>query len=366
MIKFNMERIFYPIGQGAFYAEKFKNEDGGVFNVVYDCGVGTNDNNPRGIQTVSNAFQQNETIDILFISHLDSDHVNMIPTLIKGRNIKNVILPLVKNDTFIINLFKIMNINGQYDTTIKILTNKQSFFEETNIIEVERLNESSQDILQETIDVNNLNQNIPSKTCIKTNLDWVYIPVNYDQSNLKNELNQKLKTHENIYWHNIDLTDDSQVKDIINDTDKRKELRNIYSKLKGNINLNSLVVYSGPKNENSWYLSYFEYGGNMFFFTDKPSCIFTGDTELKKMKIRSTFSSYYNLVGTIQVPHHGSEKNHDISQYDEYTICPISVGKNRYRHPSPYVIGDLKQKNCDVFCVTDNPNHFLKETIIKY
>lgn len=34
-----MQRLFLPVGQGAFYCEKFSEEDFcGKVNVVYDCG----------------------------------------------------------------------------------------------------------------------------------------------------------------------------------------------------------------------------------------------------------------------------------------------------------------------------------------
>jgi hypothetical protein len=32
----SVERIFWPVGQGAFYSEKLKFDDGKEFNIVYE------------------------------------------------------------------------------------------------------------------------------------------------------------------------------------------------------------------------------------------------------------------------------------------------------------------------------------------
>ncbi|EAR6372894.1 hypothetical protein EU684_18855, partial [Salmonella enterica] len=59
-----ISRIFYPIGQGAFYAERHD-----TFNVVYDCGNWKQTNLSKKV--VSQSFAANESVKMLFISHLD-------------------------------------------------------------------------------------------------------------------------------------------------------------------------------------------------------------------------------------------------------------------------------------------------------
>lgn len=73
-----MQRTFYPVGQGGFYSETFTTKNN-KFNVVYDCGSVSSNVNP----VISSSFNKNENIDILFISHFDSDHVNKIDILKK-------------------------------------------------------------------------------------------------------------------------------------------------------------------------------------------------------------------------------------------------------------------------------------------
>lgn len=45
----SVERIFWPVGQGAFYSEKLKFDDGKEFNIVYDCGAKKNEIFEQGI-----------------------------------------------------------------------------------------------------------------------------------------------------------------------------------------------------------------------------------------------------------------------------------------------------------------------------
>lgn len=98
----NMTRTFHPIGQGAFYSEEFYNsEKGCIFRAVYDCGSlkycglqRNSDGTPlkrKDIEErVVQAFPDGHGVDILFVSHLDDDHVNLIPCLkpFKDRQIR--------------------------------------------------------------------------------------------------------------------------------------------------------------------------------------------------------------------------------------------------------------------------------------
>lgn len=74
---FNFFRTFHPVGQGAFYSEEHEG-----FTIVYDCGSHPLSNKTKKL--VKRAFGQDskeKTIDILFISHFDYDHVSAISTL---------------------------------------------------------------------------------------------------------------------------------------------------------------------------------------------------------------------------------------------------------------------------------------------
>ena len=70
------ERMFHPVGHGAFFTEKFKYKDGKVFNVVYDCGCKNKSEKIILKKEVDSFFKRGDSINVLFISHFDRDHVN--------------------------------------------------------------------------------------------------------------------------------------------------------------------------------------------------------------------------------------------------------------------------------------------------
>lgn len=68
-----MTKIFHPMGQGAFYTERFEK-----INIVYDCGT---KNETIGRKVVKQSFKSTDEIDILFISHFHADYISNIKTL---------------------------------------------------------------------------------------------------------------------------------------------------------------------------------------------------------------------------------------------------------------------------------------------
>lgn len=369
-------RTFHPVGQGAFYSERHEN-----FNVVYDCGTEYPKRTDKGIKrTVETAFRKEEEIDILLISHFDFDHVGHIGTLRDSvKKIKKVVLPLLHNDTKIL-LSSFYKGLGEDNVSALILNSQEFFEEETTIIEVE-LSENTETQVSddlEPIEIDSLNSNkqIQSGTKIKKTFngyEWVYIPYNYDYKSrgsvLEDELTKagfdvdKMKNDANY----------SLTESIIN----RKKLRKIYDTLTGKINENSMVVYSGiiqyPNSKFRIYGlfhnlccmdDYFHYRFWRGHINDKISCIYTGDTDLKVVKIKVIFAKYWDSVGMIQIPHHGDIKSFHTDILDFPKLCPISAGKNNtYGHPSDKVVIDILSHNSCPILVTEDKNSIFIQII---
>lgn len=370
-------RTFHPVGQGAFYSERHEN-----FNVVYDCGTEYKNRSNKGIKrTVETAFGKDEEIDILFISHFDFDHVGHISILRDSvKKIKKVVLPLLHNDTRIL-LSSFYKGLGE-DNVSTLISNPQGFFGEvTTIIEVESSGNTETLIgnVLEHIEIDNLNSNqqIQSGKRIKkkfANYEWIYIPYNNDYKTRNSDLETKLtkagfdvskmKSDEN-YILNVSIS-------------KRADLRKIYDSLSGKINENSMVVYSGGIQSTSNKFRVYDLFHNLccmddyfhhrfwrrHFDEDRVSCIYTGDTDLNIVKIKSIFKNYWDNVGLIQIPHHGDAKSFNTNILDFPKVCPISVGKNNsYGHPSDKVVIDiLSHDSCPIF-VTEDKNSIFVQTI---
>ena len=354
-----MQRTFYPVGQGGFYSETFTTKNN-KFNVVYDCGSVSSNVNP----VISSSFNKNENIDILFISHFDSDHVNKIDILKKSvHQIRTVIMPLLSSTcrSILISVYKALG--KDYENSLKIISNPNKFFGEgTKIIYIE---EDAVDIddesNQEIYDINKFIKN-ESKFKSGKNISfsinsqsfWIYKPYNYKDKIRYKELIKEFRKN------NISI---KELKNIDYTSKNIKKIRECYKDISGNINQNSLVLYSNiiPNNLNKKLMSkcfiFHSYWFNQFCFhalNDQLNigCIYTGDVDLKTIgndfiaKIKG--DKYYLPINTIQVPHHGSKNGFDIDFFNDFSegwrriISPISFGsKNLYGHPSSTVITQL-------------------------
>ena len=374
-----MQRIFHPVGQGGFYSESFKAENNN-FNVVYDCGSIS-----RGVdKVISNSFDKNEDIDILFISHFDSDHVNKINILKNSvGEIKTVIMPLLSEEdkNFLIFVYKWLG--GEYKNSLDILNNPKEFFgSETKIIWVREVVESrDEEPNQEIRDVAEIEDGAEIKSGENINFSlrgqrfWIYKPYNYKNNIRYKELIKKFREN------NISIRG---LKDVGCVSNHIRKIKKCYKEVEGDINQNSLVLYSNiikdkysaacidyiymgkDLNFYSFWHNYFHIFNNRFDI----GCIYTGDVHLKtiiddfKNKIKGC--KHYLPVNTIQVPHHGSKNGFDIDFFNDFSegrrriISPISFGlSNPYGHPSNMVIKQLTSEcHLPVYVTNDKRDSF--------
>lgn len=78
-----LKRTFHPVGQGAFFTEQFYDDamEHVLYNVVYDCGSKSPGIRIQMERDIRNSFYDKKTIDVLFLSHFDDDHVNYVKYL---------------------------------------------------------------------------------------------------------------------------------------------------------------------------------------------------------------------------------------------------------------------------------------------
>ena len=126
-----------------------------------------------------------------------------------------------------------------------------------------------------------------------------------------------------------------------------------------------MFLYSGPIQKDRYHKHYYYVGDRCGFYPpfyyhcvyrpnrnrNKVGCVYTGDGNLNVVDINTVYKSYWENVGTIQIPHHGDFKSfNNKALKDHYYCCPISVGKNNsYGHPSVKVIADiLSSRSCPI------------------
>jgi len=366
-----IQRIFHPIGQGAFYSERHEN-----FNIVYDCG--RRHNSKTADTVITNAFKKEEVIDILFISHFDSDHVNKISVLKNHTLIKKVILPLLDDEqkNFLINLHRVL----KKGINVLISDPKKFFGKETEIIYVKanETNTLSDDTNRKNIDELKNGDQISSGTILYTlsfpsMKTWVFIPYNHKSSVRSCILKQEL-VKKGFDVHKLKENAKYTLHEIVNDIGRngKKSFNAIYKSLPKDgsdtcINENSMIVYSGIEKEHIGNIKCI-YGIHSFILerTHRVSCIYTGDADLNVVNLKNIYSNYWEYIGTIQIPHHGATQNFNESVLDDKNyICPISAKQNNKHHPSSEVIGKIISQNSYPILISEYPkSEFIEEIII--
>ncbi|ERJ70756.1 MBL fold metallo-hydrolase [Porphyromonas gingivalis] len=388
-----IERIFYPVGQGAFYVEKH-----GDKNIVYDCGSTTSKSKVEKEKIIRDAFSKNETVDILFISHLDQDHVNMIPLLKDRVHIKRVVMPLLdpKEEAFLSFIYGDGN-----NYLVKLIRNPKGFFGEgTLITHVDSYKEGDDvDIPFEEVPTEMLKSGTPIPFSNGCGFDWIFVPYNFKHEERRELFIRRLQGEFPCLTNEVfdDFLNDLQKKsafalDVLceaacssRDPEKiGKKIKKIYKELTGkdSINENSMLLYSGPRSKKHPYFYSCFYWRNTFKIfpfncdriRERVGCIYTGDANLKDDEMlrafKASMKSFGDRVGTMQIPHHGSFKNYSKEIFDIFKrplVCPISHGiENKFNHPSIEVLLDIFNDKSFPVSVTEDPDSKFIEEIYYY
>lgn len=187
---------------------------------------------------------------------------------------------------------------------------------------------------------------------------WKYIPYNYDYQKKVNIFKSKLAKN-GIQW---DLLENFTYV-----AKHQKAIKQCYKNL-GSLNEQSLVLFSVPKfavscsylgeedpdyvSPLSWYINVCFSWGVLFHVLYRvllSGCLFWGDYNTKKnwsVELGNLFQTYKNVIGTIQVPHHGSWGSFSNKLLEPYKKYPISFGLgNLYRHPSLSVLEKILRQS---------------------
>lgn len=387
-------RTFYPVGQGAFYSETHKLGDR-TFTMVYDCGSSTLKKNEM-VKIIENAFEENSIIDVLFISHFHADHVNGIELLAKRCKIKLVILPLITNEEMV--LVNAINLSVYGFDSTRIFERPEIFFGkgpsfigilqtvEEDLVNNERVflsefNEKIQERSEETdsrregenIKVATLDEKIterkPSGTLFYisnavgedvSNEDltdcWRFIPFNY-------RADERMKKFEYALFKCGLTIEDVAIriaKGCLGEYITR--VRKAYKDVCGGLNESSMILYSGKEKEDTIYTdapSFLHYFPKMekqiplevlIWGGSQSGCLYMGDINLNRDRIVADIigklGQHLNFVGTLQVPHHGSEHNFSADiLLPSMFYAVFSYGKNNsYKHPSVEVLRQVVAK----------------------
>lgn len=370
---YHLERIFHPVGQGAFYSEIHHYRHHLKASVVYDCGSITCRDT---IQELIDKSPSGNKIDLLFISHFHADHYNGIDFLDPAY----IVLPMLSEWEKVLfwvgNELNICAFDVNYEESIR----RQ--FPRARFISVQQINgeENEPQVLELDPDgeaaiprPGETTRQVESGTRLHLWRDtaWDYIPVNpkLDEALIEN-FKQRLAAEGIEYAALRALNHDYFAT-------HREKIKKVYKEI-GSPNEHSMAVYSGPSTPcktfsqiSLLYMRRTHFCVNHVESLLEPhhwafcGCLYLGDMNLKERdgtqsqllkKIYGLLpSAVYDCLSTIQVPHHGSLENFNsalLSWYDKITeswkpwygpmLYVISAeDPNRYGHPSKEVLERL-------------------------
>lgn len=366
-----VERILHPVGQGAFYSESFYEANGHKCRtVVYDCG-----STPKTYieEEIDSFFSNGDSVDILFISHFDNDHISGLEKLKKTCTIDTVVMPLLNSIQKIY-----MLCNGVNKT---LITNPESFFANSRVVFVQPTNLDDPGAQAENRDVKyaELDESINNGDRIIFEQYWVYIPCNYDYAKRHSDLIASLRNLDE--FRKVDFENKSQIDEIVMSADKTLlgNIKRIFKNMMPDgSNRISMMLYSGPSQSTKGIFAQCELNllkdcsiHNELFIGS--AALYLGDTDLNQLGILQQLSNdignlQENIV-LIQLPHHGSKKNFkdDLLQFgsmDSKKIFVASFGvNNRYGHPSYSIMEKIIISRNLFYAVTEKRDSILIQKI---
>jgi len=94
-MRIQVERMQHPVGQGGMHSTKVALDGGTPFWAIYDCGAHPKAQLLGEIDRIAAAIES-KRLDLLTLSHLDSDHVNGVSELLAQLDVDTVVLPYLE------------------------------------------------------------------------------------------------------------------------------------------------------------------------------------------------------------------------------------------------------------------------------
>ena len=335
-------------------------------NVVFDCG-GTSsvieervkyycDSLSKGLSC--NGKDKKPTIDAVFISHFDKDHVNGLKTLLNNAEVECIFLPLLNDDeVYALSLSFVEKLGDPlslYSKLVESAVSGEKLKWNGQKIKIVRISKSDgtegNGDEEYDLDSDDSRTEIPSGTSIKpkNSTPWIFKTFNFGNAKGKREkqLEEALKKKGIISL--TDLIDKWQ------NPQYQEDIRKCYESVSGSMNANSMVTYSGlGKNHvtvtnrmTSKYCYWRNCSDINSFAPHKAGCMYFGDYEAKgerKWKqYEDSFKSLIPLLHVQQVPHHGAASNYNVLLNKPPKLNFISAGiSNMYEHPSLWTLYEL-------------------------
>ena len=361
-----VKMIQHPVGQGGLFSGDLSC-GGQPLRWLYDCGSNQAAPLQREIANVAG----DGAIDLLFLSHLDSDHISGIDQLLLNTGVTEVVLPYLNEKDRTLVICRDIEAGNLTSTFLEFAVNPARWLIDRGVNTVTFIDGRDDDaslddgpdgpvdggidgegptdykwtrrptkIRQLTGGATEQHMDTNAVVCCKSGyvpLNWVLSPYAHKPSvTRKKRFEGALRAAFGARCSIKQIT--IQARTVAG----RTKLRDCYDTLWCNHNLVSMSLYAGPdlpvqpkqilKLDNKFYL--------WFGSQSEIGWLGTGDAQLKSKGRRDAFLSHYRRflprVDVFVVPHHGA---HTYFHADLLTALPnlhvgiAAAGKNGYDHP---------------------------------
>jgi hypothetical protein len=403
-IPVNARFTFHNVGQGLFYSGKINN-----FNFIYDCGS----DNKNQIESVVGNYKRNELqgdhIGLLVLSHLHSDHINGLNSLLDDSircqtAIDTVMLPYLEPIDRLMVALESSNppewLRDFWAGPIYFLARKgvrrivlfgqneprppeEDYAFQDYRFDNETDEKINADKLPNDEQLVHKIQTTESSVVNRMIADRKLIAKRHDSSVLLNGFwlfrffNRKVDDAARTSFENCvrGINEKDNFEEIIHDRRKLGVLRQCYNKLGGDFDDTSLVLYHGPLRGKPLQASFASSFPCQYLYrsfmtiqsADKltilhPAAVdylLTGDINLNLtwQQMKDHFGNGLSRLDMALVPHHGSVKNwnQDVIKTTPNHCCwVISVGtNNKYGHPDRGVCSEITNNGNTFRCANE-------------
>lgn len=376
----------HPVGQGGLFSGTLSLEPLAL-RWAYDCGSNQRTPLTREIGEVAAAGP----LDLLFLSHLDSDHINGVDQLLAQTTPREVVLPYINEAILLATIARDASRGTLTGTFIEAASNLSAWFGSRGVETVTIVDGFDDDdgtdgpILPggpegegggeirakwtgtilgfQVFDAGAaaarsgavMYKVDPGSSLLvatsRGTLNWVLIPyVHKPSKRLMNAFEAELRVKFGPHH------DKREILDEVKKPNALTKLRDCYDALWLDHNLISMTLYSGPWKSLSAPTILRRGPRRRYWLPEAYGWMLTGDAHLDRKGRRQKFIEFYQqftrMIGVLMMPHHGSIQNHSdllLSAMSELRIGYAAVGPNNYGHPHPYVRNAVNAGSYDGF-----------------
>ncbi len=377
----------HAVGQGGFLTGQL-GLGSSVFRWAYDCGSNQSDPLQREISVAAGEG----SIAVLFLSHLDSDHISGLDRLLASTTVVEVVLPYLEDSTVVLSICNDLDKGRLSGLFLDFADNPAAWLigrgaQRVTFVRIQPDGLTPEDgtpIPPETppgaegpivakwskppvsvakISGKEVQELQPGSMlfCVAQRrvLNWVLVP--YAHEPTVQRASAFLKLLRQTFGKR-------SLKSIAREARTeagRTRLRACYDALWQNHNLVSMSLYAGPAN--SPHTVIYPNEGWSFAFRRHVGWLCTGDANLSGQRRRTALIEYYrhflSQIGALVLPHHGSADSfhpHLLSSLPNVAVAIAAAGRNPYGHPHPGVRAAVNTVGLHFIQVKESPRTTLR------